>query len=222
MRDKLNIIQKYLNINIWITFFIIYLIYSISLVLESHFIYTDSFLINIIGIDKTSDSLKRFIALKKELFWINYFILVLIIWFPTLAIAFCFKVGAILNNTSIKYKHIVNLTLKSQLIGAVNYFIFTFLKLNHLIERNVNNLNNCYDYQSILALLSDKHIPYWLLYPLQLVSISELLSMIFYTYGIHILFKYTKLKAVKFYFVFYGVGLLFWIVLTIFLQTFIN
>jgi hypothetical protein len=135
-------------------------------------------------------------------------------------VGLCLKTGAILRSVRVSYVELVNVTLKSHIIFAVNYLVFTILKWKQIVNRAYFNLDNCFDYQSVLAIIPTGKIPYWLLYPLQLISICELLQLLFISFAIKGLFNYTFAKSVKFYLVFYGIGLFFWVVFSIYLQTF--
>jgi len=211
--------NKYLNANIWIIFSVIAFIYAVALTIEYKFIYTVDYFVYAFGREK-STILNNYLDTTQKQAWINYLLIIPIIWFPTLTIGLCLKTGAILRNIKVSYFKLVDLVLKSHLIFSINYLIFTILKWKQIIHREHFNLDNCFDYQSVLAVIQIEKIPYWLIYSLQLVSFTELFQLLFISYGIRILFQYSFAKSVLFYLIFYGIGLFFWIVFTIYLQTF--
>ncbi|MDR2929261.1 MAG: hypothetical protein LBV41_13860 [Cytophagaceae bacterium] len=216
----MNKLQKYLDANIWLVFAIIAMFYGIALTIEYKFIFTEDYFVNALG-RKESVLLQNFLDITQSQFWINYLLIIPVVWFPALAIGLCLKAGAILRNMQVSYSKLAGLALKSHLIFAVNYLVFTILKWKQIIHREYFNLDNCFDYQSILAIIPVEKIPYWLLYPLQLISICELLQLIIISYGISKLFQYSLVKAIVFYLIFYGVGLFFWVIFSIYLRTFL-
>ena len=212
-------IKKYLNVNIWLAFAGIALLYAIALAIEYKCIYTEDYFVSALG-RESSTRLNDYLDITQKQAWINYLLIIPIIWFPALVIGLCLKAGAILKNIKVSYFKLVDLVLKSHLVFAINYLVFTILKWKQIIHKEYFNLDNCYDYQSILSIISTDKIPYWLIYPLQLVSITEFLQLLFISYGISLLFQYSFVKSVIFYLMFYGIGLFFWVVFTIYLQTF--
>ncbi|WP_166367061.1 hypothetical protein [Perlabentimonas gracilis] len=81
------------------------------------------------------------------------------------------------------------------------------------------SVNNNFSFQSLLRFFDNKNLPYWLLYPLQCVNVAEAVHILFLSLGISFLMKQKYGKSLLFVLLWYGMGLLFWIVFTVFLQT---
>jgi len=211
--------QRYLNANIWFIFLTIISFYAVSLFIEYKFIFTDKFFVQALNVDE-SFCLQCFFESHNKSAWINYLLILVVVWFPSLSISFCFKIGAILKNVHVSYFKLVDLVLKAQLIFAINYFVFTILKWKQIIVVSYSNMDNPFIYQSVLAFFSLHNIPFWLLHPLQLLSVCEFFHFLFVSYGISKLFSYSFASAVKFYLLFYGIALFFWVAFSFFLITF--
>lgn len=58
----------------------------------------------------------------------------------------------------------------------------------------------------------------WLIYPLEKMNATELIFVLLLGYFISRIFAYSIWKSISSAFLFYGCGLLFWIVFSVFLQ----
>ena len=138
---------------------------------------------------------------------------------PQRLISFAINIGVILNDYKISIKEIFVITLKAQIVFAINYLIATILKWQGIIERNRENINNNYDFQSLVVFFQDKQLPFWKFYPLQNINITEIIHLLVLSFGFAWIAKIKFMKAFLFTLIFYGLALLIWIIFTIFLQT---
>jgi len=82
--------NKYLNANIWIIFSVIAFIYAVALTIEYKFIYTEDYFVYAFGREK-STILNNYLDSTQKQAWINYLLIIPIIWIPTLTIGLCLK-----------------------------------------------------------------------------------------------------------------------------------
>ena len=118
MKKLLNL---YFRTNTWIIFLVIMIIYFISLTIEFKYIFTDDFYFNSFESTRNYDNIWNFISKERQTEWINYPIAFIVVLIPIILIAFILNIGAILNDFRLKYKILFAITLKSQLIFALNY-----------------------------------------------------------------------------------------------------
>ncbi|MEA3318145.1 MAG: hypothetical protein U9R54_09325 [Bacteroidota bacterium] len=214
----MKILQKYFRTNNWIILLILAIIYVVSLNIEFKFVFTDDFYFQSFK-NQDSDNIMNFMLKDREVNWINYLYIPVIIIIPTILISLCFFVGTIFNNIKISFVKIFSISLKSQIIFAINYLVSVILKCSGLIERNYNNINNNYDFQSARLFFRNEDVPYWLIYPLQCINITEIIYILFLSIGIQFILKIKYFNAIKFTALYYGIGLIFWIIFSVFLQT---
>lgn len=212
-------LENYFKVNTWIIFAIIMLLYFIALTLELKFIFTDDFYHKAFTGKLNLNSLQHIITQERENEWLNYPIAFIIVLFPTIVIAFALNIGSVLYEYKIKYIELFKITLKTQMIFAVNYLIATILKLQEIVVRDYNNINNNYDFQSLAYFFKNKELAFWIMYPLQNINITEITHILLLSYGFAWLSQKKFIRSLGFVLLFYGVALMVWIVFTVFLQT---
>lgn len=214
-----KILDFYYRINNWLVFIVIILVYYLALTIEFNFVFTDEFYKKSFESIKSLDSITNLINAERSVEWVNYIIVFIIILVPTLLISFIINMGFILKEVNVKFIQIFQSVLKAQIIFALNYLLSVILKWFGIVERNFENINNNYDYQSLLVFFKDRELPYWLTYTLQCINITEILFILFLGFGLKLLINTNYKKALIITLVFYGSALIIWIIFTIFLKT---
>ena len=216
MKKTLN---NYFTANTWTVFAIIMILYFIALTIEFKYIFTDNFYFEAFEGKKRLESIQEIIINDRGEYWLNIPIVFIVVLFPTLMIAFALNIGAVFNEYKIRFTDIFKITLKAQLIFAINYLISTILKWQGLIERNYGNINNNYDFQSIAYFYEGKGLTFGVMYILQNINITEIIHILVLSYGFSWLTQKSYAKSIGFVLTFYGIALLIWIIFTVFLQT---
>lgn len=214
-----KLIERYFRANNWVVLFVLIIIYSIALTIEFNYLFTDDFYISAHEGKQSLENINNLIIKERNSQWVNYPIAIVVVLIPALLIAFCLNIGTVLNNYKVSFLKLFGITLKAQLIFALNYLVAVILKSTKILEFTYTSVNNNYKFQSLLVFFDTKSFPYWLLYPLQCINIAEGLHMIFLALGISVLLNQKFAKSLFFVLLWYGVGLIFWIVFTVFLQT---
>lgn len=214
-----KLIERYFRANNWVVLIVLIIIYSIALTIEFNYLFTDDFYISALEGKRSLESIDNLIIKERNSQWVNYPMAIAVVLIPALLIAFCLNIGTVLNNYKVSFLKLFGITLKAQLIFALNYLVAVILKSTGILEFTYSSVNNNYKFQSLLVFIDTKSSPYWLLYPLQCINIAEGLHMIFLGYGISVLLNQKFAKSLFFVLLWYGVGLIFWIVFSVFLQT---
>ncbi|MDR1552829.1 MAG: hypothetical protein LBS69_05135 [Prevotellaceae bacterium] len=223
MNRAIKILTKYFKLNTWIVFAVIISVYFIALTIEFKFVFTDDFYINSLSNNYDDHSkLIEFIRSDRAMEWVNYFISFAIVLIPALLIAFVLNVGTIFREYKIKFMRLFDIVLKSQIVFASNYLISIALKSTGIISKEWNLIDNNYFYQSLACFFQDGNYPFGLMYPLQIINITEIVHLLFLAFGFSCVSKFGYLKSVRFVAVFYGIAMIIWIIFTVFLQTLIT
>jgi len=148
-----KILDNYFKANTWIVFAIIMILYFIALTIEFKFIFTDDFYLKAFESKKNFESIQNIMNNARNEEWLNYPIAFIVVLFPTLMIAFALNIGTVFNEYKIEFIDLFKITLKAQVVFAINYLIATVLKWQGLVERHSGNMNNNYDFQSLAFFL---------------------------------------------------------------------
>lgn len=214
-----KLLEKYFNANSWVVLVVLTAIYAIALTVEFHYVFSDDFYISSFAGKRSLESIDSLIIKERESQWVNYPIAIIIILIPSLLVAFCLNIGAVLKNYRVSFSRLFGVALKAQLIFALSYLVAVILKSIRAVDFTYATVNNNYKFQSLLVFFDTGSLPYWLLYPLQCVNIAEGVHILFLALGVSFLLSKKFTQSLLFVLLWYGMGLLFWIVFTVFLQT---
>jgi len=211
------ILKKYYSTNSWIIFSSIIIVYFIALKIEFTYVFTDNFYFS--SFIDTVSSIDNYIHAERNVEWINYLLVFVIILIPTVGISIALNIGAVFKEHKVKFIQIFKIVLKSQIIFSLNYLFSVLLRIIGALDVNMKTINNNYSYQSSLCLFDGVNISSWLQYPLQIINITEIIYVFMLAYGYKNLCNIKYSKALFFTIACYG-GLIFiWVVFSIFLQT---
>ncbi|MFV0376706.1 MAG: hypothetical protein ACK5JD_05305 [Mangrovibacterium sp.] len=153
---------------------------------------------------KSFESIQNFINTERDNQWLNYPITILVVLIPSLLISFCLNVGIVFNKYKISFIKLFGVALKAQLIFALSYLMLITLKTTGVVRFSYATVNNNYDYQSVLAVINHKTLPYWLIYPLQCICIAEIFHILLLSLGIKYLLQLKYSKAILFVLLWYA------------------
>jgi hypothetical protein len=214
-----QLFTKYFQLNTWLVFLIVYGIYAVSLVIELNYLFTDEFYFNALsGSDKSASDIISFIKADRAQDWINYPFAILIILVPTIGATIAIYLGSVTSSDKACLKDIFKISLKSQIVFAISYLAGILLKLLGIVQISPANINDRFGYQSLLMFFNTSRLPRWSIFPLQSINISELLFMLVLAVGFAAIAKYAYPKALGRVALYYGLGLLFWIIAVAFIQ----
>ena len=189
---------------------IILYIYSNFLLTEQHYIqqYEEQF---------TYEQIKKFLSIQSHYQWYAYPVLPIIYLMKIFIICLVLQAGVIFYNVNIGFKKLFKIVLIAEFIFLIPAFIkllwFMFIKTDY----------DLLEYQaffplSALNLVDVNNIPPWLLYPLQLANIFEILYWLALAYGISLAANEKKGKMLGMVACSYGTGLFVWIVFITFIS----
>ena len=214
--------EKYFKANTWVAFAAIIIIYFIALALEFQFVFTDEFYTASLAGEFDYDTLTKFIHDDRGVEWVNYLIVFIVVLAPALLISLSLNTGAVFREYKIRFRQIFDITLKAQIVFALNYLVSVLFKAFGIIEKNWNTIDNNYFYQSAAYFFREKGLPFWMMYPLQIINITEIVHVLVLALGFAYISKFGYFKSLGFVLLFYGIALVIWIIFTIFLQTILS
>lgn len=195
--------------------------YFVGLYLSYRYLYNETNYMDTFSDKLSTISIQKMIAAENSTVWINYTIAALLVFVSSFLVSICISIGTLVNEVKIRFTHVFSLAVKSHIIFALNFLFITVLKAAEIIPYTLGNAHNDYWFQSALMFFDVKKLPAWSYYPLQSLNITELIHILLLSFGTGILLNRNYWSALKFVGIWYGLGLVFWIVFTVFLQTII-
>ncbi|MDR1743860.1 MAG: hypothetical protein LBR48_08625 [Dysgonamonadaceae bacterium] len=194
-----------------------YLIYAVALAIEFKWIFTDDFFMERFADHSQEGLVQSMIVLNKKSILLNYIAAVFVVLIPVYAVGGCLWIGFNLFERVAKFPDCLRMSAISNLIFPVNYMLSVLLRVAKVLPYNETDADNNFRYQSLLALVR-WDIPDWLLYPLEKINVTEVVFVLLLGYFISSSFALPFIKSVCYAVLFYGAGLLLWIIFTVFLQ----
>ena len=168
--------------NNWLVFVLVCTTYLLASVILNEFILVDELYYHSLGEQLAYERIEELLNNRQKWIWIQYafipFSVIIKIFFITL----CLNVGFLMSSYQISFKNIFKTALKAELIFAMaavlNITIFYFVA----DVRSLDDLHRM-NWLSILNILDTSSLKPWLLYPLGLINVYELIYCGFLVIG---------------------------------------
>jgi len=211
------IIAKYFYETKKLEFFLfISLLYVLFSVLLNEFIIKDELYYQTLGEQLARERIEEFLEFKHKWDWIAYLIIPVVLFFKFLFVALCLETGSIFQGYKTSFKQMFHIAMFSELVFLFAQMLKTIVIVFAKFE-NLNELQYVASF-SLLSVLSKKDIDPWFIYPLQTINIFEILYWFFLAYMLKIILEKGYHKMLKFALSTYGVGLLIWVILVMFIN----
>lgn len=197
------------------------LLYSCITYLDKSLITSDSKIFDFLSKDYPSSVVQNYMESQKKWWWVSYAVTPVLIGIKVLLVAFCLnfvKVIEINRQEDIKYSDILSWVLMAEfvfIIGGVYKFVyFYWVQTDYTLE----DLQTYYP-MSLINFREYISMERWAAYPLQLVNVFEAGYWAILVMGIRDLFqeKISYFRSLGLVLATYGVGLLFWVSVVVFL-----
>ena len=192
-------------------------LFWVSMAFQQYFIVTDEVFFNSFGEQLAYERIEEMLSKQKSHAWIGYAFVPILALIQIFLIVICLNVGTILRGDKVKFKQLFTLVAKVMLIPA-------FLKVVLLCSvyffydiKSFDDLANVFSF-SLANLFDFKNLPTWIQYPLATVNIAEFLFWLLLARGIQYLLKLDFSRSMSFVGYTYGLGLVMWMLLVVFLQ----
>lgn len=185
---------------------------NISLYITSNYILTVDVLYNSFSGQLVKEQLLKLVETRERFNWLQYVFSPLVILFRSTIVASCLNMGIFIyfNENEISFNKLFRITLLGEFIFIIgDYFkalYFLFIKNDYLII----DFQRFYPF-SVINFLEDNDLQLWFVYPLQLLSLFELIYWFILAY---LLGKQLGVSTKKSFIIVassYGVALLIWV-----------
>ncbi|MEM6630110.1 MAG: hypothetical protein AAF694_10585 [Bacteroidota bacterium] len=202
----------------WQWFLLICLVYASSSFINQTFILSDSLFYNSYGEQMAYERIEQILDFQAKWEWIGYAVLPLFISIKLMLVALCLLAGAIWEEYKIGFRKIWSMVLRAELGFAIASLITVgYLALFAELHR-LEDLQTFHNFSLLAFVPIGEDINAWYLYPLRVISIFEVLYWVILVKGMQAISKRGFEEIFGLVGRSYGLGLLLWVMLVIFLK----
>jgi hypothetical protein len=191
-------------------------VYLLVLYLTNTLILTDEVYVKLWSDQLSSGRLEKMLEVNKRMEWVIYVLTPVLLFLKFLLITLAIQAGLFIYNIELPFKKVFNVVLFAEIVPL----FATVMQFVYFLWKGVDSFDqiNSFSPLSLFSFLRLKDIPSYLEYPLQVVNLFELGYWLLLAIGLKIFLKDSFGKAFKLVASSYGVGLLLWVVLIVFIQ----
>ncbi len=197
-------------------FLAISVVYLLVLYLTNTLILTDEVYVRLWSDQLSSGRLEKMLEVNKRMEWVIYVLTPVLLFLKFLLITLAIQAGLFIYNIELPFKKVFNIVLFAEIVPL----LATVIQFGYFLWKGVDSFDqiNSFSPLSLFSFLHLKDVPSYLEYPLQVVNLFELGYWLLLAIGLKIFLKGSFGKAFKLVASSYGVGLLLWVVLIVFIQ----
>jgi len=186
------------------------------------FIQTDNLIVQNLSEKYTQEIIANYLNLRHQWAWASYIFIPVALYLSTTLIALIILLVIELyylneNRPKVKFKDIWKIVLIAQWSALASIFVKVFWFGFYHTQYSIEELQS-FSPLSLINLFDRKTLDVWLAYPIQLVNPFELAYWILLVIGIKQLLKRTWLKSLVMVFFSYGLALIVWVVVIMFIS----
>lgn len=191
-------------------------VYAVVVYVQQHFVMTHELYYNTLGEQLTVERIDAVLKLRSRYEWMAFAMIPLTVFLQALLISICLSTGTILMDYKVPFRRVFGMVMKALTIFALGKVLYVMVLL--LIDvQTMDDLIRA-DVFSLLGWIDKDGLPDWLLYPLGVLSVFEIIFWVLLAVGMGNLLWRPARQMPGFIAVTYGLGLLVWLALVVFLQ----
>ncbi len=181
-----------------------------------HVFITDDLFFDYLGEQLAYDRIVELLTMSKKWEWIGYVLIPIIYLIKIFFVGCCLAVGVLLANLKVPFRSLLYIAVVSELVFLIAPVIKIFWFGVFFTDYTLQDLQN-FSPLSVLSLVGADSIEPFLVYPLSLLNLFELLYWILLALGLASLTKESFKKMFGLVTSSYGLGLLLWVLVVVFL-----
>ena len=204
------------EINGWLLYLGVLVLYQLTVFIGNTFIFTESFVIEQLEEIYSANILDNIMSIRSQFWWVSYSTEPIAIGLRLLLLYVCVSIGALLNEV----EYLSTQIFKAGLIAEVSFLvakIWVLLKIyfNPSLY-SPDSAGELYPL-SLLGTFGSENIVTWLHYPLQTLNLFEVFYILLISWLLSKQWKPDFVESINIVLPSYGIGLLLWMVLVVFL-----
>ncbi|MDZ7879001.1 MAG: hypothetical protein U5L45_15065 [Saprospiraceae bacterium] len=211
-----NIATFFEEQNAWVVLGLLCLGYATTMYIQDTMILTKEVYYNTLGEQLTIERIDQILEKQAEWKWVSYLLIPVVVVLQAFLVALCLNCGTIMMNYKIRFRPLFTLVLRSSVVFLLWKLLVTFIFLFSEVQffDDLITLNKF----ALAGFVSKESVPSWLMYPLSILNIFEVVFWFLLTFGMSRLLQRSFKGSFGFVSTTYGLGLLMWMVFIIFLQ----
>lgn len=186
------------------------------------FIQTDSLITQNLSDKYTQEIISNYLNLRHQWSWVIYIFTPVALYVTTSLIALIILLVIELyylneNRPKVKFKDTWRIVLIAQWSAVLALFIKLFWFGFYKTQFSLEELQS-FSPLSLINLFDRKTLDAWFMYPIQLINVFELAYWIILVVGIKQLLQRTWLKSIEMVFLSYGLALIVWVIVIMFIS----
>lgn len=163
------------------------------------------------------EQIDTYVESSQKWSWIGYILLPISLFIKICFVAFCLNIGMLLSNIKIGFKKLFQIVLIAQSIFAIASFVKAIWLL-FFVDVNVLQDIQLFYPLSLLTLFDKTQVEGWYIYPLQTLNLFELTYWLLLAKGLQMVLNENYPRMFRLVASSYGVGILIWMVVVVFLS----
>ncbi len=198
----------------WQLYGIIILIYIFNLIIVNS-IFSDAIYVNTFSGQMSAEMIAKMLSFKSKYVWVNYLLAPILLFVKTGLVALCFWIGSFISSSKSTFKNYLRIVLFAETI----FIVFSFARTGLLYYYNFQTLTEISQFQpfTLYSVLDVNNIPAYWQYPLALIGIPEAIYWFVLVLLLKPLISGSFWNRLGFVAKTYGVGLLVWVSIVVFL-----
>lgn len=179
-------------------------------------IYTDEFFHRNLSTHIPFYYVEEILESRERFWWASYLIQLIVVLFKVLFAALCIFVGIVLSDIEFSFRDLFRLVILAEAIFVIAQAIFLALLFVNRAELTLDTAANYFPL-SMLSFLGVENVVPWLHYPLQTLNLFEVAYVLCIAWLLSKQWKPNFVESLNIVIPSYGIGLLIWMVLVVFL-----
>ena len=167
------------------------------------------------------ERISELVAMSKKWKWISYIFLPILLFIKIIFATICLSIGALMLNIENGFKKFISLTITAEFIflipGVIKLLFFYLVKTSYTLQDL-----QLFSPLSLIGFFNPTELDPWLVYPIQLLNVFELLYWIALAWQMQEVLEKPFAESLGFVAKTYGVGLAVWVVVVMFLTVSIS
>jgi hypothetical protein len=205
----------------WSGFLLCCISVTLTTLLNQNFIISDALYYNNFAESMTVERIEEFIDSTKKWSWISYSLIPFFYFIKFTLVAACISTGLYFQENRFRFKEAFGLAIWAEgvfiLVAVVKLLWFVLVQTNYTLQ----DLQFFFPL-STLNFFDVKHLEPYLVYPLQVLNLFEIVYWFVLAYGIKKMVGISLERGMTVVASSYGVGLVIWVVFVVFLTLNLN
>jgi hypothetical protein len=216
MKFLRSIFNDFMNNKISLILILFSVFYCVLLFVTNKYVLTENVYYNLLSDRYEIDRIEQFVKFNDKVSWISYLTFPIFIFLKWLFIGGAIYTIYYLRDKPVSFGKCMRIVAFAEIAMLLALYVKLVYFLIHRVESFT--MFQSYSSLSILNLISLSSIPTYLIYPFQLLNLFEVFYWLLLSYGLYFEWEDKFVNAIKVTFWSYGVLLIFWVVLSIFIK----